>query len=131
MIKRFFSTIKKYPIIVTDNAWTKMNKIRKNKNLTDGGFLFSATGGGCNGFNYNLHFIENYHSIKNKPTIMENSNTKLIIDPLSEFYLIGTTIDFVQENYDRNIFESKFIFIPNNDFATSCGCGISFSPKNN
>ena len=44
-------------------------------------------------------------------------------------FLFGTKIDFIKEDYNKNIFESKFIFIPDKNLATSCGCGISFNPK--
>ena len=44
-------------------------------------------------------------------------------------YLLGTTIDYVKEDYSKNIFESKFVYIPDKDKATSCGCGVSFNPK--
>ena len=63
------------------------------------------------------------------PTIIENNKIKIFIDPLSEIYLFGTTIDYIYENYDKSIFENKFIFLPDKDIATSCGCGVSFSPK--
>lgn len=53
------------------------------------------------------------------------------MDPIVEIFLIETTIDYISQDYDKNIFENKFIFIPDKDFATSCGCGISFFPKIN
>ena len=52
-----------------------------------------------------------------------------MIEPMSEMLLLGTTIDYVHEDYSKNIFESRLIFTPQKDFATACGCGISFSPK--
>ena len=62
-------------------------------------------------------------------TVLDDNSTKLYIDPLSEMYLLGTTIDYVHENYEKGEFESKFKFNINKDIMTSCGCGISFSPK--
>ena len=62
--------------------------------------------------------------------MLKNNNTKLLVDPVSEFLLLGTTIDYIKEDYENNIFESKFIFKPDKDLATTCGCGISFNPKN-
>ena len=64
-----------------------------------------------------------------KLTIMEKDGTKLIIEPLSEMILLGTTIDYIKEDFSKNIFESKFIYKPDKDFATTCGCGVSFNPK--
>jgi Fe-S cluster assembly iron-binding protein IscA len=58
-----------------------------------------------------------------------NNNIKIYIDQLSEFYLLGTKIDYISEDFNKNIFESKFTFTPNKNKASSCGCGISFSPK--
>ena len=108
------------PIIVTKKAWEKMFNIA-SKNINHN-FLFSANGGGCNGFNYKLELIKNND-------INENNNVKLIIEPTSELLLLGTTIDYIKEDYSKNIFESKFIFTPKKDFATTCGCGVSFSLK--
>ena len=139
MIKRFFSTIRAAntppSIHVSHRAWDKLIEISKAQ--SNQSFLFSATGGGCNGFNYKLNLIDNeaYKNItdsnmrKIKPSVFIKQNTNLLIDPMSEFLLLGTTIDYVREDYSNGIFENKFIFIPDKTLATSCGCGISFTPK--
>lgn len=137
MIKRLFSNVTQhFPITITDNAWSKIAKILTKK--TNNYFLFSAVGGGCNGFNYNLKLIdeEKYDKLYNsntsskiKPSMVENENNKIIIDPMSEMFLVGTTIDYIAENYDKGIFENKFVFIPDKNLASTCGCGISFTPK--
>ena len=44
-------------------------------------------------------------------------------------YLLGTTIDYINEDYKNGIYESKFKFDIDKDLMTTCGCGISFSPK--
>ena len=133
MLKRLFSTFKK-PINVTLPAWNKMSQISNTQKINK--FLFSATNGGCNGFNYKLNLLNDsdYNTICSEqsiiPTLIKTNNTELIIDPISVFLLLGTTIDYIHEDYSKGIFESKFIFIPNKTFASSCGCGISFTPKN-
>ena len=48
---------------------------------------------------------------------------------MCEIYLIGTTIDYQFEDVKKGIYDSKFIFTPDKKIATSCGCGVSFSPK--
>ena len=122
------------PITVTDNAWKKSRNILEVHN-DNWGFLFSAKGGGCGGFNYCFNPInrEKYTKIFNeskiKPSIILDDTCKVMIDPYSEMFLLGTTIDYVKEDYSKNIFESKFVFKPNKDLATTCGCGVSFSPK--
>jgi iron-sulfur cluster assembly accessory protein len=117
---------------VTKNAWNKMSEIIKlTKNQY--GFLYSASSGGCNGFNFELNLLkeDEYNKIKSNKfyTILSEKNTKLYIDPLSELQLLGTSIDYVTEDFSSGEFESKFKFGINKELMTSCGCGVSFSPK--
>jgi iron-sulfur cluster assembly accessory protein len=115
-------------INVTKSAWSKMGQIIKSN--TNYAFLFSISSGGCNGFNYELSTIDkNEYNDLVKPNILEYEDIKLAVDPLAEMYLLGTTIDYVKEDYSKNIFESKFVYIPDKNMATSCGCGVSFTPK--
>ena len=120
-----------HPVTVTKNAWDKFRNVIKSdsKYLA---FLFSAEGGGCNGFNYSLKAInhDEYQSLtaKNSPSI-KNNQLELIIEPSSELLLLGTTIDYVKQDYSKNIYENKFTFKPKQEYATTCGCGTSFSPK--
>ena len=135
MINRTFSTIRHF-INVTNVAWNKMIQISEKQNKFN--FLFSATSGGCNGYNYKLELIDNneFDTIikeefkKIKPTLLNKNNTNLLVDPISEFLLLGTTIDYISEDYSKGIFENKFIFTPNKNLASTCGCGVSFTPKN-
>tara|TARA_Y100000589_G_C27013715_1_gene571910 strand:- start:218 stop:598 length:381 start_codon:yes stop_codon:yes gene_type:complete len=126
MIKRFFST--KTTINITNNAWNKINDILKNSKNHK--MIFSAVSGGCNGLNYNLELVDDNSFNKmfgnQKIPIINN---KIHIDPLSEMYLLGTTVDYVTEDYNNGIFENKFTFTPNKDLYMNCGCGKSFSPK--
>ena len=119
-------------IKVTTNAWKKITDILKKSN-NNIGFIYSASSGGCNGFNFELNLLnkENHKQIINNKfyTVLNNKDTKIYVDPLSELYLLGTTIDYIKEDYANNVFESKFVFKPNRDLATTCGCGVSFNPK--
>ena len=119
-------------VSVTKNAWIKMSEILK---LTQNkyGFLYSASSGGCNGFNFELNLMDKkiHDQITNNKfhTILKNDSDKLYIDPVSEMYLLGTTIDYTIEDYSKGEFESKFTFLINKETMSSCGCGISFSPN--
>ena len=135
------------PIIsVTEHAWEKMASISKHQNNNQ--FLFSANGGGCNGFNYSLTLLDedidsidefkNANTITNDTitnnTITNDTNEKnvditIVIDPMAEMLIIGTTIDYVSEDYVKGVFENKFVFTPDKNLATSCGCGVSFALK--
>ena len=87
-------------------------------------------GGGCGGFNYNIkhmtfgEYTKIYDTHKKNIYTIQHKTAKVIIDPPSEMLLFGTTIDYVSNDFD-----SKFIFIPQKDLATTCGCGTSFSLK--
>jgi len=115
-------------INITKNAWTKINYIVKNSSGKQG-MIFSAGGGGCNGFNYKLNTINDEYKDLHKFSFVQDSYLKVYIEPMSEMYLIGTTIDYVHEDFSKGIYESKFKFIPNKEIASTCGCGVSFSPK--
>tara|TARA_Y100000589_G_C26887803_1_gene520768 strand:- start:182 stop:565 length:384 start_codon:yes stop_codon:yes gene_type:complete len=121
--------INKDIIKVTNSAWKKIDFIAKTSNNKQG-MLFSVQGGGCNGFNYKLNLID--EDIKNldKYSFVKNGNNKVFVDPIAEIYLIGTTIDYISEDFSKGIYENKFKFIPEKDRASTCGCGVSFSPKN-
>jgi len=92
-------------INVTKSAWNKMENIMNKSN----------------------NKFENI--IKLKPNNLKYKNVNLYIDPLSEMYLIGTTIDYITEDYNKGIFENKFNYTIDRKLASSCGCGISFMPK--
>lgn len=122
-------------ISITDNAWDKIKTILttfNKKNNKPAAMLLSINGGGCNGFKYDLHLdtkilgdVKKY----DKYSFVEKNEHRVYIDPIGEMYLLGTKIDYVKEDFNKNIFESKFIFIPDSSIATNCGCGTSFSPK--
>ena len=119
-------------ISVTKNAWKKMAEIIK-MSTNHYGFLYSSSSGGCNGFNFVLELLnkkKHNNIIKNKYlTVLNDNDTKLYVDPLSEMLLLGTSIDYITEDYSKGQFENKFIFDVNKDFMTTCGCGTSFTPK--
>lgn len=118
-------------ITITQKAFSKMNTIMKKSNNKNG-FLFGVNSGGCNGFNFDLKLIDTteLNDIKKlKPNIISQDNVNVFVDPLSEIYLFGTTIDYTEEDFSKGIFENKFVYKVNKELATSCGCGVSFNPR--
>jgi iron-sulfur cluster assembly accessory protein len=130
---RSFNSISKNIVHVSENAWNKMQNIHKQTKHTT--FLFSANSGGCSGLNFNfknvtpLIITEMSKDTKLPLSFLDNCGLKVYIDPLSEMYLLGTTIDYIYEDYSKGIYESKFTFNPDNTIAGTCGCGISFYIK--
>ena len=127
MLTRLLSTVAKKQIIsVTPSAWQKLNNISNNSGNPN--FLFSANGGGCNGFKYILEQtdvseIEGCSLVENPDSQTAELTAVIAIEPVSEFLLIGTKIDYVSDDFDN-----KFVYAPDKNLATSCGCGVSFSP---
>tara|TARA_B110000908_G_C10259217_1_gene457904 strand:- start:161 stop:541 length:381 start_codon:yes stop_codon:yes gene_type:complete len=120
--------------IITFRAWSKINDILSYVRTT--AMIYSAEAGGCNGFNFKLDVLGDKHKQQldqNKlpPTVLDNSyNNKIVyIDPLSEMFLYKTEIDFIHEDYEKKIFESKFVFNIDPTILSGCGCGISFHLK--
>ena len=134
ILRRVLSTARIFPINVTDNAWHKMQNIIHMQNSFC--FFFSADNGGCHGFNYNLNLMdkEKYSKFTKNlttPSLLESQDydARILVDPYSEMILFGTTIDFVNEDFSKGIFENKFIFKPDSELVNACGCGVSFSLK--
>ena len=138
---RYLSTLKinkVIPLNITKTAWNKMSDIIYNENAYC--FFLSAKSRGCNGFSYDLKLFNHDEykkniSIQKNVNVIENQsiknqNIKLYIDPYSEMLLMGTTIDFINEDYKKGIFENKFTFTPDKKISCSCGCGVSFNPYN-
>ena len=119
-------------INISKTAWAKMKQILLKSN-NKFGFLYSASSGGCNGFNFNLTVLteKEYISLKNEKflTMYSEHDVNLYIDPMSERYLLNTSIDYINEDYSKNIFESKFVYNVDKKLMATCGCGTSFNPK--
>ena len=128
-------SLKKVGIQVTVNAWQKISEIMIQSN-NKYGLLYSATSGGCSGFNFDLGLLDEttykkmskmkYLTVLTEP---RSSITKVYVDPMSEMHLLGTTIDYIKEDYSLGQFENKFIFEVDKELLSTCGCGTSFTPK--
>ena len=75
-------------------------------------------GGGCSGFQYGFTFED---LADEDDVVIEREGAKLLIDPMSFQYLMGSEID-----YKEDLQGSRFV-ISNPNASTTCGCGMSFS----
>ncbi|HIC39869.1 MAG TPA: iron-sulfur cluster insertion protein ErpA [Piscirickettsiaceae bacterium] len=110
--------LEKADIIFSDSAAKKVADLiveEKNENLK---LRVYITGGGCSGFSYGFTFDENY---KEGDSGVDNKGVQLVVDPMSYQYLIGATVDYLED-----LQGSRFI-IHNPNAKTTCGCGSSFS----
>ena len=125
----------RFHVLITKPAWGKMIKVLRDTNHC--AFLFSAKGGGCNGFNYHLKAVNEVElttlfgkNSKIPPTSYCHEDHTLFVDPMSEMILMGTTIDYVKEDYSKQIYESKFTFTPHKELATKPGLDVVYSNEN-
>ena len=103
-------------LLVTSNAAKKIIELSKKKEKKM--LRISVTGGGCQGFQYNLDMEDKYEK---KDIIIKKNNDLIVIDKNSLDLIKGSEIDFVED-----LIGSRFKI--NNPKATSsCGCGTSFS----
>lgn len=70
----------------------------------------SVKGGGCSGFQY-------IWDVTDKEPTVEN----LVLDPMAEMFVIGCTIDYVNE------LGGSYLKVVNPNATASCGCGESFA----
>ncbi|CAF0928813.1 unnamed protein product [Rotaria sordida] len=73
---------------------------------------------GCNGLSYTLDYAKEKKKMDEEVT---QDGVKLLIDPKAQLSLLGTEMDFVQDNL-----ASEFIF-NNPNIKGTCGCGESFN----
>jgi iron-sulfur cluster insertion protein len=77
-----------------------------------------VNGGGCSGFRYDFTFDD---ARQDDDLVIEKEGAVVLIDSMSQLYLAGAAIDFVED-----VIGSSFQ-ITNPNATSSCGCGSSFS----
>lgn len=105
-------------IIFSDDAAKKVSNLIQEEKNSKLKLRVYITGGGCSGFSYGFTFDEKY---KEGDSSVENNGVQLVVDPMSYQYLIGATVDYLED-----LQGSRFI-IHNPNAKTTCGCGSSFS----
>jgi iron-sulfur cluster assembly accessory protein len=105
------------PITLSERAARRIGEILAGE--TAGAMLrISVEGGGCSGFQYKFD-IERERA--DDDLVLAKGGATVLIDPLSQQYMDGAEIDFVDDLIGAS-------FKINNPVATaSCGCGTSFS----
>ena len=117
------------PISVTNAAKSYLHT--KAANLGESYIWLGVNGGGCSGFTYEWKFIKEPNpvdaSIDLGGTVGPNGkggigtrDIKLIVDQTSEMYILGCTVDYIDE------LGGSYLKISNPKATSSCGCGESF-----
>ena len=103
-------------IKLSDQAADRIKSILSN-DKTSLGVRIGVKSGGCAGMSYVMEYAKSQNP---NDELIEEKGVKVFIDPGAVMYLLGTTMDFKEEE-----FSSSFVF--NNPNETErCGCGESF-----
>jgi iron-sulfur cluster insertion protein len=103
---------------VTQEAFARVNILLAQHNNQNIALRISVDGGGCSGFMYKYEFVD---IIESDDYIAENDGIKIIVDPISQEYLSGSIVDFIEE------LGSSYFKIHNPRATAKCGCGNSFT----
>lgn len=103
---------------MTEHAAQKIREALTKEGLSEGGLRVSIVGGGCSGFSYSLNIDT---SAREDDVVVEQDGVKLFVDPISQQYVHGTTLD-----YQDGLSGAGFRFVNPNAVRT-CGCGTSFA----
>lgn len=106
------------PLLFTDTAVSKAKALIDEEGNERLSLRVFVTGGGCSGFQYGFTFDD---ELAEDDTVVEREGVKLVVDPMSFQYLVGSEVD-----YQEGLEGSRFV-INNPNAATTCGCGSSFS----
>ena len=104
-------------IQLTPGAITEVKRLLEKDGRPNLGLRIGVQGGGCSGLSYKLGFDQ----VRAGDRVGDFDGVKVFVDPKSDLYLEGTTVDFVDGLEGRGF---KFL---NPQAKKSCGCGESFS----
>jgi len=105
-------------IKLTDSAKKYITSVAKTQEKPY--VWFGVDGGGCSGFTYKWDFTD---AVDEGFVIECGDGISLIVDKVSEMYVLGSTIDYVTE------LSGSFLKVINPLADSSCGCGESFNVK--
>ena len=103
---------------LTEAAANKVKEIMTQQNPAPVALRVAVVGGGCSGFSYHMAFENQENPTDN---VYEFSEVKVLVDQMSEMYLEGVSIDYVET------IEGAGFKFNNPNVKSTCGCGSSFS----
>ncbi|MGH9776119.1 MAG: iron-sulfur cluster insertion protein ErpA [Candidatus Acidiferrales bacterium] len=106
-------------ISLTPVAVTKVKEILSMQTPQPTGLRVAVVGGGCSGFSYHMAFENQVR--EESDNIYEFDGLKVLVDQMSEMYLEGVQIDYIES------LEGSGFKFNNPNVKSTCGCGSSFS----
>ena len=106
------------PVInLTETAAGKVRELMDRDGREGYGLRLKVVGGGCSGLQYQLMFDDSADDMDSDEQVQ---GVRVMVDPKSAVYLVGTTVDYV-DDLQRSGFK-----IENPNASNTCGCGESF-----
>lgn len=105
-------------LVFTEHAADKVKELRARQEMADAMLRVYIQGGGCSGFQYGFVLEEQENQ---DDMVVETGGVKLVVDPMSFQYLMGSEIDYLED-----LQGARFV-INNPNATTTCGCGASFA----
>ena len=105
-------------LALTDVAAAKVAALLAQEGRDDLNLRVAVQPGGCSGLRYQLSFDDRN---QDGDIVREFGSVKVIVDKMSDPYLMGATVDFV------DTIEKQGFTIDNPNAAGSCACGDSFN----
>ena len=104
-------------ITLTDRAATRIREIVQRE-PGKAALRVAVNGGGCSGFEYEFQLTD---VLAEDDLVIERGGAKALVDPVSQGFLAGSEIDFVDDLMGQSF------RIRNPNATSSCGCGTSFT----
>ena len=105
-------------IALTDTAASKVASLLAQEGRDDLYLRVAVQPGGCSGLRYQLYFDDRN---QDGDITREFGSVKVVVDKMSDPYLMGATVDFV------DTIEKQGFTIDNPNAQGSCACGDSFN----
>ena len=103
---------------ITPAAAERAKMLMERSETPVAGLRISVSTKGCNGMSYVVEYAKTESMMEE---VVEDQGVKLFIDPMAIMYILGSTMDYVEDK-----FTSGFVFDNPNE-KERCGCGESFS----
>lgn len=105
------------PLTITEAAASRVKELLAGRDKPAVGIRIGVQTKGCSGLTYTLEFADEVGPLDEK---VEDKGVTVLIDPKASMFIIGTEMDFVEEQM-----KAGFVFRNPNEKGR-CGCGESF-----
>lgn len=102
---------------ISDAALARINALLAKRGKASAGIKVGVRSRGCSGLSYTIEYAD---EIGKFDEVVERDGVRVLIDPKAVMFLIGTVMDYVEEEM-----KSGFKFVNPNEKGR-CGCGESF-----